>query len=875
MLLGSLRLMKVICGLPGLGRLYVVLVARLVDRTGLFDHTYYLETHADVSQAEMQPLRHYVAYGDSEGRLPMAFFDPAYYRSHVQSWSKGVNAVLHYSHVGRFRRISPSPWFDVAYYLAHNQDIARAGVDPLLHYLRWGGLEGRSPCPQFDGAHYLRAVPEVAEARLNPLVHYLRFGRLENLRTLPEYPVGAGAETSELPPPLLLRGETWSALAGRAGSGSPAVDVVVPVYKGRIETLRCLRSVLSARCETPFELVVIDDASPDAGLAGDLRRLAGEGLFTLLSHPANRGYVHSVNKAMALHADRDVVLLNSDTEVYDGWLDRLRGAAHRTPLTGTVTPLSNNATIASYPRFLHDNPYPLELGYAELDALAAKVNAGVEAEAPTGIGFCMYVRRDCLERTGPYDEAAFGAGYGEENDFCQRAIRLGWRNVIAADVFVRHWGAVSFQGEKAKRVEVALKMVGKRHPRYLKDVAAFIALDPLRQARQRLDWTRLQRMKRERNVLIVTHNRGGGTERHIAEDIGRLIRSGRGVFLLRPRPGRPTHGMLGHPAVGAVPNLRALPLGDARALRVAFAELGITEIHAHSLVDFVPETAAHLVAWTKAAPARLEFKMHDYSSICPRINLVSRKSRYCGEPAAAECNRCLAKYGSSFGATDIAGWRAMHLQALQAADRLVVPDQDVADRLGRYFGGLRFDVVPHEETGKREGVLRRAPLPDAGGKLRVVVIGAISRIKGYDIVLGCARDAKRRNLPLKFLVLGYSMNDRKLEAAGVTVTGRYLEEESAGRLDTLGAHAAWLPSLWPETYSYTLSIALEAGLPVFAFDIGAIARRLRALGQDGGLLPLDWASHPTRVNNALTQWRREALSRQAARPGASLSRAEA
>jgi glycosyltransferase involved in cell wall biosynthesis len=217
----------------------------------------------------------------------------------------------------------------------------------------------------------------------------------------------------------------------------------------------------------------------------------------------------------------------------------------------------------------------------------------------------------------------------------------------------------------------------------------------------------------------------------------------------------------------------------------------------------------------------------------------------------------------------------MHRRALHAADRLVVPDQDVADRLGRYFGELRFDVVPHEATWNRAGAPRRAAPPDPGGKLRVVVIGAISRIKGYEIVLGCARDAKRRNLPLKFLLLGYSMNDRKLEAAGVTVTGRYLEEESLERLDKLAPHAAWLPSLWPETYSYTLSIALEAGLPVFAFDIGAIARRLRALGQDGALLPLDWASQPARVNNALVQWRRDALSRDAARAGSPLSRAEA
>lgn len=853
----ALLLLKVPCSLPGLRGLYRSLIGNLVARTGLFDAVYYLETHADVAQSDMAPLRHYVAFGDREGRLPMAFFDPAYYRSHARSRTTGVSALLHYAFVGRFRRISPSPWFDVAYYLAQNQDIARAGVDPLLHYLRWGGLEGRSPCPHFDGAHYLRSVPEVAEARLNPLVHYLRYGRLQNRPTQPGIESGAGPLPAPAEP-------SWSGLASRSRPDAAEVDVVVPVYKGRVETLRCLRSVLAASGETPFELVVIDDASPDAELVGELRRLAEQGLFTLHANPRNRGYVHTVNRGMALHAGRDVVLLNSDTEVYDGWLDRLRRAARRHERTGTVTPLSNNATIASYPRFLHDNPYPLELGYGELDALAASVNDAVEAEAPTGIGFCMYLRRDCLDAVGAYDEEAYGLGYGEENDFCQRAIKLGWRNVIAADVFVRHWGAVSFQGAKAKMVQAALRVVGRHHPGYFADVGDFIKRDPLKQARRRLDWARLQRLKQPRNVLIVTHNRGGGTERHIAEDIRRLWSRGYGVYTLRPRSGRPTHGLLGHPAVHSAPNLRSLPVADAPSLQKALSELGITEIHVHSLVDFVPESAEHLVALAKGSGMRLEFKLHDYAVICPRINLVSRKSLYCGEPAIAGCGRCLAKYKSPFGVTDIVGWRAMHRRALQAADRLLVPDKDVADRLARYFPDLRIDVMPHEDMD-RPAPARHAPLPGPDEKLRIVVVGAISRIKGYDVVLACARDARRRKLPLEFQVLGYSMSDRRLEAAGVTVTGRYLEEDALDKLDQLAPHVAWLPSLWPETYSYTLSLALKAGLPVFAFDVGAIARRLRSLDQAEGLLPLEWATHPSKVNDALVAWRGHAVLRSTAR----------
>ncbi|MFN9953265.1 MAG: glycosyltransferase family 2 protein, partial [bacterium] len=96
--------------------------------------------------------------------------------------------------------------------------------------------------------------------------------------------------------------------------------------------------------------------------------------------------------------------------------------------------------MASYPRFLQDNPYPLEIAYAELDELAARVNAAEAVEAPTGVGFCIYLRRDCLAEIGDFDEDPFGRGYGEENELCQRAIAAGWRNLIAADVFVHHLG---------------------------------------------------------------------------------------------------------------------------------------------------------------------------------------------------------------------------------------------------------------------------------------------------------------------------------------------------------------------------------------------------------------------------------------------------
>ncbi len=864
-LLGALWLGSMLCGLLRIRNLYRAALVRLIRRTGLFDRPHYLESNYDVAVEHVSPLFHYAAYGDAEGRWPMMLFDPGYYRSQVASRTKHVNALLHYAHVGRYRRVSPSRWFDVEFYLSTNKDVFRAGLDPLRHYLDAGGLEGRSPCASFDGAYYLRSNPDVAEKGINPLIHYLKYGRYEERRTsATNDEAQAEIETAKEAPPRasLPTDLSWDQVAPRSDIAGASVDVIVPVYKGRAETLRCLYSVLTAPVTTTFELIVVDDASPDVQLAEDLRRLAGMGRFTLLANAQNRGFVHSINRGVALHAERDVVLLNSDAEVHNDWLDRLAAVANRNKRTATVTPLSNNATICSYPRNLHDNPYPLELDYKELDTLAGKVNHDQVAEAPTGIGFCMYVKRACISDVGMFDEAAFGAGYGEENDFCQRAINNGWVNLLAANVFVRHWGATSFQGEKHKRLKEGLSVINRRYPGYNRDVQRFIQRDPLGEARRRLDWARMTRRAGRENTLFVIHNRGGGSERRVREEIDEQASHGAGTFLMRPAVKRPSHVVLSQPEVGTLLNCQPYSLADTNGLAAALDELRITEIRVHSLADLSPTAPASVTALASRLGARLEVSIHDYKTICPRINLIDLNGRYCGEPDEDGCNRCLRERGSEFGVTDIRVWRAMRGDLLRNAHAVRVPDQDVATRLVRYFPDVTFTVSPHETIDARRVQVRHARLGKQE-KLRIVVVGAISRMKGYDILRACAQDAMRRKLALEYVLMGYSLNDSLLIKSNVRVTGRYLEKDAEGTLRNLSPHLAWLPSLWPETYSYTLSLLLKCGMPVFAFDIGAIASRLRALHEETSLMPLSMYERPKSINEMFMQYRdQQAISLQ-------------
>jgi GT2 family glycosyltransferase len=242
--------------------------------------------------------------------------------------------------------------------------------------------------------------------------------------------------------------------------------------------------VLESATQTPREIVVVDDASPEAAISAWLRELASRGLVTLIAHPSNRGFIASVNEGMALHPDRDVVLLNSDTEVAPGWLDRLAGHARGDPSIGTATPFSNNATICSYPHPHVANPLPPGETTATLVQAFARANPRLSADIPTAVGFCMFISRRCLGATGPFDEARYGTGYGEEVDFCMRAARAGFRNVAAGDVFVRHVGEDSFRGAGEPPREGRPSWTRYRNSATL---AQFLKDDPVKPYRIRVD----------------------------------------------------------------------------------------------------------------------------------------------------------------------------------------------------------------------------------------------------------------------------------------------------------------------------------------------------------------------------------------------------
>lgn len=643
----------------------------------------------------------------------------------------------------------------------------------------------------------------------------------------------------------------------------PLVDVIVPVYRGLAQTRSCIDSVLTSRCACRFELVLIDDSSPEPALSAYVDSLRVHPGVTVARNPTNLGFVATVNRGMAMHPDRDVILLNSDTRVANDWVDRLRSCALAEPRVATATPFSNSATVCSYPFEGWSGGVPGALGLAALDALFAHTLAGEWADLPTAVGFCMYIRRSALVQVGLFDVERFGRGYGEENDFCMRAAKLGWHHRLAADVFVYHEGSVSFANQREALQQQAMRALLDAHPDYLEQVERFIARDPLARLRERIDRARcafgareearvLQERGRLRHdftwpaepevstrdlrpvQLHVAHNWGGGTSRWI-EDFCIADRERRNLLLRSAGHRNAAAFRLELVDPGAGDALLGswdldLPIRACSFDHPEYAALlagVVQEFEVRSVV--VSSLIGHsLEALDSGLPTALV--LHDLFPFCPA--LFGFFGNACSACDRARLEACLA--GNPFNAfwhnTTADDWLQLRSELAarlqRNAIRIVAPSNSVIGRWITLLPALAEQPVAQIPHGIERAALGPAvePAPPGNRKLRLVVPGRLLPHKGMEL-LRAALPSLAQGAEL--LLLGSGVHGQVFEnLPGVRVVRDY-------RLDSLGRHlreyrpdAALLLSVLPESFSYTLSEMHALGLPVLATRVGAFAERI-------------------------------------------------
>lgn len=623
------------------------------------------------------------------------------------------------------------------------------------------------------------------------------------------------------------------------GAADATIDVVVPAYNAPDDLRRCIDAVL-AHTTGRYELVIIDDGSPDPRVRTVLDDVASRALphVTLLANERNLGFTATANRGMT-RSRRDVVLLNSDAVVTAGWLDALRRCAASDPRIGTITPFSNNAEVCSFPKLCVDHPWPPDADPEPLRAAIAAAAVPCYPDLPTGVGFCFYVRRALIDAIGPFDPA-FGAGYGEENDFCMRAHAAGFRNVLCDDAFVLHTGGRSFEGARERLGVRNMALLLERHPAYLDVVREFIARDPLAALREAAR-TAHDRLHGPRpGVLHVLHG-GGGTEayvRSLIEASGHRVRHV--VAFVRGERWRIDE----HRSDGSVmPCEFARRPGEAPAafLRTIADAFGIDVVHAHNLSGD-PEGLIDALA---GAALPFGVTVHDLQAACPTITLQRADGWYCGAVTdAAACAACLREQ-PAFAGEDIVRWRDRHGALLARADFVIAPSPWAAQTLRRYYPAVQVDVVPHGLPARALARPRatQAVLVPRDARPTVAVLGAIGPDKGARRIERLAALARERRAGVRFVVVGYL--DAHGEAwqdddATLTVHGRYDPRDLPALLDHYGARLVVFPSLGPETFAYTLSEAWAAGRAVLVPPIGALAGRVADHGAGWIMDEAEW-----------------------------------
>lgn len=763
----------------------------LIAASGLFDPEFYLGKYPDVRASGADPLTHFVRHGAREGRQPNAFFSPGFYRERHLAGDTGTN--------------------------------------PLVHYITTTGSEYFETSPGFDGRHYLHSYPDVAASGRSPLEHFLSIGLREG------------------------RSATATPASASAGAGLPAAfdtrtvraTVVVPVFNAHDEVLDCLHALLRhTRFGDGDRLIVLNDRSPDARIRPMLDAFAAVPGVQIVHNAENLGYTRNVNKGCELAGADDVVLLNSDTRVGPHWLRNLKLAAYRAQRVGTVTAVSNNAGAFSVPE-PGSNELPEGLDVDMAARLVADATGHATVDVPTGNGFCFYVKRPLLDAIGAFDAVNFPRGYGEENEFCMRALSAGWFHLVDTGTYVFHVRSASFKQDKHALIERGVARVREMFPGYAGATRVIGESAAFRLARSRVAEAFAdapQRLgKLGPRIMYVLSTRTGGTPQ-TNRDLMRAVADVYDCYALRCD--RQTIEVLvaGESDYEVVQTYRLRePIGFATHVSREYDDLVQSILVEYSIdllhIRHLAWHSLNLVEVARGVGVAVVNSFHDFYAICPTVNLIDRAGTYHPKGVPAGGDNPLWKNDPTAVEMTAAGlerWQAMTQAAVAGCDAYVTTchsaRQLLLDALPLLAGrGDDFHVIPHGRDFDGFSQLAVDAGIGPGEPLRVLLPGNIGLSKGKELI----RRVRQLDVDglIEFHLLGVCDADL---AADVVDHGRYRRDEFAGRVAKVRPHVAAVLSIWPETYCHTLTESWACGVPVVGVRYGAVEERIARHG--GGWL---------------------------------------
>ena len=596
------------------------------------------------------------------------------------------------------------------------------------------------------------------------------------------------------------------------------VDVIVPVYNG-LEYFDALFSGIE-KTKVPYRLIIVNDKSPDPEVGKYLEKYAAEhDNVVLLNNETNMGFLPSVNRALKM-AENHVALVNTDVEVPEEWLERLMLPIFAKEKIATTTPFTTCGTICSFPDFCRDNKLFEGMPLWEIDDEFRMIRPQYPS-MPTGVGFCMGMNLKAIREVGLLDEENFGKGYGEENDWCQRAIAAGYENVHVDNLFVYHKHGGSFPSEEKQRLlKEHSDALLRKHPDYNKDTADYCRRDPLRPVRLYVEMKLLNKKLDVPTIVAFDHDLGGGATAYLVEKRRLALREGYRFVTIR-------YNIVSNRFYFTYQYKQYEMEFFANDLETALGELmRVDEIWINELVTYqnLYETLERILRLKREQGAKILMLLHDFFALCPAVNLIDARGKYCGVPSCEVCDKCVPDNRSNacteYGSGTL--WRTKFREFLLNCDEIRAFSDDTAKLFKRAYPDVyNLHVIPHAPH-YLPAVKKNRKTTET---FNIGLIGVLCYKKGLEVVKALVKYIEENDLNIRLRLIGTS--DEEIESPVFSQTGRYTREEIPRLTLEQDIDMFLIPSVWPETFSYTTSEIISMGFPVAVLPVGAPVERVK------------------------------------------------
>ena len=834
----------------------------------LFDEQWYLNAYPDIKSSQVNPLTHFITRGYLENRNPSTFFDTKFYiETYDDVVKSGLNPLIHYALYGikekriclRNKSTSSTTTdfasqnyqestdiiskgkeeiirlnlFDSDWYLNRYPDVKSHGIDPFTHYLKNGAKEGRWPSVSFDTNYYVDNYPDVAKSGLNPLIHYALYGIKENRNVIANQDVFKKNEFNYF---------SSNQIDNIVQSLNKKISIIIPIFNAYDDVKKCIDSILINTKNSNYDIILINDKSTDSRIAPLLNEFEKkESNIKVITNSINKGFVKSVNIGMK-NTSNDVVLLNSDTEVTYNWLQKLIINAYSDKKIGTVTAVSNSAGVFSVPK-MNYNEIPPYLTVDGMAKLVEKSSKHVNMEVPTGNGFCLFIKRETISDVGYFDEMNFGKGYGEENDFCMRALKKGWKNIIDDSTYIFHKESASFSSRKEELKKRNNKILLKMHPDYSNKVRKFIESSTLNfietNVQNALD--NINNDLNKKRILYVLHEdyRNLCGTGYTNLDLIEKLTDDFEIYILTSDTLELT---LWKKNINSIDKIKSWKIKwDANK----FYDTKFRDIYFNILyslnIDLIQFD--HLVKQTFDLPKLANILgipsvliFHDFYYICPSINLLDKDLNYCNAKCkdSYDCN-AVGLFKNLPKLQDyLKTWRTEVSKLFSYISTFVSPTYFTMDLYKSIYNELESKntlTIYHGRDFESNNIKFLKPIQYKQNKrpVKILVPGNIVAHKGAHFIKKIKENDIENNIEFHFM----GKIDPTLRNCGI-FHGKYDRDKFKEIVGKIKPSFIGIFSIWPETFCHVLSEAWDCKIPVIATNLGALKERIGKT--EGGIL---------------------------------------